>query len=35
MLLNREQEKIAYSKPNGHMTIKGIAGSGKTDCWAI
>jgi len=30
MHINREQEKIAYTKPNGHMLIKGIAGSGKT-----
>ncbi|MGB6128092.1 MAG: UvrD-helicase domain-containing protein [Psychrilyobacter sp.] len=28
--MNKEQEKIAYTKPNGHMLIKGIAGSGKT-----
>lgn len=30
MHLNKEQEKIAYTKPSGHMLIKGIAGSGKT-----
>jgi len=30
LLMNKEQEKIAYTKPNGHMLIKGIAGSGKT-----
>ena len=30
MHLNKEQEKISYTKPSGHMLVKGIAGSGKT-----
>lgn len=32
IILNQEQEKIAYAKVNGHMAVKGIAGSGKTSC---
>ena len=30
MQLNLEQKRIIESKPNGHMLIKGVAGSGKT-----
>jgi len=30
MHLNKEQEKISYTKPSGPMLVKGIAGSGKT-----
>lgn len=30
MILDAEQEKIAYAKPNGALLIKGVAGSGKT-----
>lgn len=30
MQLNIEQKKIIQSKPNGHILIKGVAGSGKT-----
>ena len=30
MKLNMEQRKIIESKPNGHMLVKGVAGSGKT-----
>ena len=30
MDLNIEQKKIAFSKPNGHALLKGVAGSGKT-----
>lgn len=32
IILNQEQEKIAYAKVAGHMGVKGIAGSGKTSC---
>lgn len=30
MQLNVEQKKIIESKPNGHILVKGVAGSGKT-----
>lgn len=30
MKLNIEQRKIIENKPNGHMLVKGVAGSGKT-----
>ncbi len=30
MKLNIEQRKIIESKPNGHMLVRGVAGSGKT-----
>lgn len=30
MQLNIEQRKLVQSEPNGHMLIKGVAGSGKT-----
>ncbi|WP_058485473.1 3'-5' exonuclease [Defluviitalea phaphyphila] len=30
MKLNMEQNRLVSSKPNGHMLIKGVAGSGKT-----
>ena len=30
MRLNVEQKKIVQLKPNGHMLVKGVAGSGKT-----
>jgi len=30
MQLNIEQKRLISSKPNGHMLIKGVAGSGKT-----
>lgn len=30
MELNVEQKKIIENKPNGHILIKGVAGSGKT-----
>lgn len=30
MQLNVEQKRIIQSKPNGHSSIKGVAGSGKT-----
>lgn len=30
MKLNIEQRKIIESKPNGHILVRGVAGSGKT-----
>ena len=30
MELNVDQIRIVYSKPNGHVIVKGVAGSGKT-----
>ena len=30
MQLNADQIRIVNSKPNGHVLIKGVAGSGKT-----
>ncbi|WAM36267.1 transcriptional repressor LexA [Caldicellulosiruptor acetigenus] len=30
MNLNIEQKKLSQAKPNGHMLVKGVAGSGKT-----
>lgn len=30
MKLNIEQRRIIESKTNGHMLVKGVAGSGKT-----
>lgn len=30
MQLNIDQKRIVETKPNGHMLIKGVAGSGKT-----
>lgn len=32
IILNQEQERIAYSKGTGLIGVKGIAGSGKTSC---
>ena len=32
IILNQEQERIAYSKGSGLIGVKGIAGSGKTSC---
>lgn len=32
IILNQEQERIAYSKGNGLIGVRGIAGSGKTSC---
>ena len=30
MKLNMEQRRIVELEPNGHMLVKGVAGSGKT-----
>ena len=30
MKLNMEQRRIVELEPNGHMMVKGVAGSGKT-----
>ena len=30
MRLNVEQRRIIENKPNGHVLVKGVAGSGKT-----